>query len=107
MKTFTIGGLYFMVQYSDPDFLFLVPTSLVFLGRNMITSEQHPDLWYFQDADSYCQSGSIKPSAGDIDERGILYALTADQLTQVVDCEGLSEVILECRNRRSKAGLPN
>lgn len=108
MKELIIGGLYFMLQYADPDFLFLVPTPMVFLGRK-IDGEEEPEepLWVFQDSDSYCQLGPCDTqSTSEQDEQIKLYAVREKNLFQVVDFEGLRAALLECQARWFKAGKP-
>jgi hypothetical protein len=99
-----------MVWYADGDQLYLVPDSLVFVGKNAerSASDDGDDRWYFQDTDSYCTKGmftSIPPSpSGKSDEISVrVYRLRKDELTQVVDCEGLRAELAQCSERRSRA----
>jgi hypothetical protein len=108
MKSFTVGGLYFLVQYSDRRLLFPTPMPMIFIGKN-IEAREKPNSWYFQDTDSYCLMG-LYPNVRRNNRKkdsGELYAVNGNQLHQVVDCGGLAEVLLECRARRAKAGESN
>jgi hypothetical protein len=108
MKSFTVGGLYFLVQYSDPRLLIPAPMPMIFIGKN-IEGRDKPNSWYFQDTDSYCQMGpypNVRRNNRKKDN-GALYAVNDKQLHQVVDCRGLAEILLECGARRAKAGEPN
>lgn len=106
MKELIIGGLYFMLQYSDPDFLFPVPTPMVFLGRKIDEGEEPEEpLWFFQDSESFCQIGPYDTqSTSEQDERIELYAVREKNLFQMVDFEGLRAALLGCQSRWDKAG---
>src|SRR5208337_1006792 len=62
-REFVVGGLYFMLWYPDQENqadqsgLFLVPDSVVFVGRN-VDGDEERDTWYFQDTKSYCAYGA-------------------------------------------------
>jgi hypothetical protein len=117
MTTFEVGGLYFWLQYADGEDLFLVPESVVFLGTNLEPTGTE-DIWYFQDAKSYCVYGPETFSeAFDKEVSREEFAKVASEsvpttlvtlhrrdLCQVVDCEGLVKAASECAIRRSKAG---
>jgi hypothetical protein len=108
MKSFIVGGLYFMINYSDPRLLFPTPMSMIFIGKN-IDGEDGPNSWYFQDTDSYCSKGLFVNSRNinRKKDKARLYVVNDNQLHQVVDCGCLAEILLECRARRAKAGQPN
>lgn len=112
-QEFAIGELYFMLWYADQDDqadqsgLFLVPESLVFIGKNLEGDEQI-ETWYFQDTKSYCAYGAYPNNAetglGPDEYYGRLHALHQDDLFQIVDCRGLMEALAECVERRVKSG---
>jgi hypothetical protein len=119
MTDFVVGGLYFWIQYADRKRLFLVPESVVFLGKNLEPTETE-DLWYFQDAQSYCFYGP-ETFSEPFDEvtneelgkiiasetlRTKLVTLPRDNLYQVADCEGLAKAASECAMRRAKLAKP-
>lgn len=116
MSHFEVGGLYFWLEYADHERLFLVPGSLVFLGKNL---EQGviEDTWYFQDSRSYCFHGpwsfgepldeATKEKFDRLAEKSLptrLVMLRQSSLHEIVDCEGLATAASECARRRTKAG---
>ena len=113
MDQFVVGGLYFMTWYADQtdqscqDGLFLVPDSLVFIGKNLDADDDR-ETWYFQDTDSYCLLGAYPhhstPGRDQSDAR--IYSLHEEDLYQVVDCQGLAKVLMDCQARRLKADKP-
>jgi len=112
---FAVGALYFMLWYPDQknqnesSGLFLIPDSLVFVGKNVDEIEER-DTWYFQDTKSYCAYGAYpnnQSSGIESDEYyGRLYALHEEDLIQIVDCQGLIDALTKCMERRSKSGRP-
>lgn len=119
MTNFSVGGLYFWIQYADHERLFLAPESIIFLGKNL-ERNLTDDLWYFQDVKSYCIYGPetfSEPFDREITEVEFtkisgktppttLITLPKVNLYQVVDCEGLSKAASECATRRDDAGKP-
>jgi hypothetical protein len=114
-REFAIEGLYFMLWYPDQENqshqsgLFLVPDSVVFVGRN-VDGEEERDTWYFQDTRSFCAYGAYpnneREGLGPDDYYGRLYALHEEDLFQIVDCKGLIEAASECMARWAKKGKP-
>jgi hypothetical protein len=114
-RDFATDGLYFMIWFSDQENqsdqsgLFLIPDSLVFVGKN-VDGDEECDTWYFQDTKSFCAFGAYPHNAdaglGPDDYYGRLYALHEEDLSQIVDCQGLIEVISQCITRRKTAGKP-
>jgi hypothetical protein len=116
MLNFSIGDLYFWIQFADSDRLFLVPRALVFLGKNL-ESPSFPDMWYFQDAKSYCVYGPedfLEPFEREVTEEEFakiaggtvpttLVTLKEENLYQIVDCGGLAKAAADCASRRAKA----
>ena len=116
---FSVGGLYFWIQYADCERLLLVPESVVFLGKNLEANTSE-DTWYFQDSRSYYVYGPETYSAPfdrEITEKEFakmtavspsttLVTLQKNNLYQVVDCEGLARAALECAMRRAAAEKP-
>ncbi len=119
MKNFDVGGLYFWIQYADHERLFLVPESVVFLGKNL-EANLTEDMWYFQDSRSYCVYGPetySEPFDKEVTEEEFaeiasaklpttLVTLQRNNLYEVVDCEGLAKAASECALRRANAGKP-
>ncbi|GEM_PF-5287538 len=84
---------------------FLTPS--FFVERNLDTGLEG-ERWYFQDTRSYCKYGSypIDHVEGLAEDElvGQLVCLREQDLFQIVDCEGLAKVVLECAQRRRAAG---
>jgi len=109
MREFVSGGLYFMVWYADEGRRYLVPDSLVFIGRNLFPDDYPDDRWFFQDSDSYCTTGRLLDRMS-VEERdsgeshGRLVSLRENDLDQIVDLQGLIEELRECEARRVERG---
>jgi hypothetical protein len=116
MTQFEVGGLFFMLWYPDQadqakqDGLFLVPDSIVFIGKNLEPLEQDDDKgesWWFQDTESFCKIGPYPQHRDTLQEKGgRLIRLYERDLYQVVDCNGLARVLSECTTRRVRAAKP-
>jgi len=114
-REFALGGLYFMIWFPDQQNqrdqsgLFLVPDSLVFIGKN-VDGDEECNTWYFQDTKSFCAFGAYPNNAdaglGPDDYYGRLYALHEEDLFQIADCEGLIDVVSQCIARRKRLGKP-
>jgi hypothetical protein len=95
---------------ADQSGLFLVPDSIVFVGRN-VDGDEDRDTWYFQDTKSYCDYGAYpnnqSAGLGPDDYYGRLYALHEGDLSQIVDCQGLIDVMSQCIARRKRLGRPD
>ena len=110
---FVHGGLYFMLWYpdqqnqADQSGLFLVPDSVVFVGKN-VDSDEERDTWYFQDTKSFCAFGAYPNNRTEGLEPdnyyGRLYALNQEDLCQIADCQGLIDVLSKCIARRKSSG---
>ena len=107
--SFTNGELYFMCWYPDAEQLCLAPDSLVFVGKNVEEpADDNEDRWYFQDTNSYCTKGVFTgipatPSGSSAAISVHVYRLRAQELTQIVDCNGLRLEIARCIKRRGAA----
>lgn len=55
---FAVGEPYFLLHYFDQDCKFPVVTTLVFIGKNLEMACTKDDLWFFQDPESYLNSGA-------------------------------------------------
>jgi hypothetical protein len=118
MTNFEVGGLYFWIQYADREQLFLVPRSVVFLGKNLNPTVTG-DNWSFQDTESHRVYGPetySQASGREVTEEEFaqtarkalpttLLTLQEGNLCSIVDCEGLAKAASDCAERRSKAGM--
>jgi hypothetical protein len=99
MTDYAIGTSYFRIWYADDARLYLVPDSLIFVGRNI--EERNRDTWFFQDASSYLQLGAY-PNHSDCDDPELsarVYFLHEEDLYQIVDLQGLQLEAEECADR--------
>ena len=106
MNAFKVGELYFMIWHADDAKRYLVPDSVVFVGKNLESDQGTEDAWYFQDTDSFCTrgaySGSTPPNAKDEQPETRLYRLRYEELSQIVDSAGLAEELARCSARRAQ-----
>ena len=124
MTPFRIGNLYFRIQFADRERLLLIPTAMIFVGKNILPRatkhcELSSDLWYFQDPRSYHEHGApdfLEQSREETTKRELrrpeddqltaeLFALPIESLDEVVDCDALAENAVECAKRRQTQGL--
>jgi hypothetical protein len=107
MDDFKVGELYFMIWHADDAKRYLVPDSVVFVGKNLESDQGTEDAWYFQDTDSFCargaHSGTAPPNANDEQPETRLYRLRYEELSQIVDSVGLAEELARCSARRAHA----
>ncbi len=95
---FVIGNAYFMLSYLDKDFRYPSITTLVFLGEN-IEGDEAADLWFFQDAESYLNSGPYTGMAREVEiesdrEQGIsaqVFDFNEAQLLNLLTMQELKE----------------
>jgi|ERR1700687_448998 hypothetical protein len=118
MTDFQVGGLYFWIQYADREQLFLLPRSVVFIGKNLDPTVTG-DSWSFQDTEShriygpetYSQAFDREVTEQEIAEIArkalptTLVTLQTGNLCSIVDCEGLAKAASDCAIRRAKAGM--
>ncbi len=107
MNEYKVGELYFMLWYGDEAKRYLVPDSVVFIGKNLESDNSAEDAWYFQDTDSFCVRGaypsSMPPSTKDEQPETRLYRLRHEELSEIVDSVGLAEELKRCSERRLQA----
>lgn len=104
MSNFRVGELYFMIWHPDAARKYLVPDSIVFLGKNLESDQASKDAWYFQDTDSFCTHGPAidpkSPGPGPSQADSRVYRLLEEDLPQVVDSNGLAAELTRCAERR-------
>jgi hypothetical protein len=104
---FKVGELYFMIWHADDAKKYLVPDSVVFVGKNLESGQATEDAWYFQDTDSFCArgaySGTTPLNATDEQPETRLYRLRYEELSQIVDSVSLAEELARCSARRAQA----
>jgi len=107
MDDFKVGELYFMIWHADDTKKYLVPDSVVFVGKNLENGHATEDAWYFQDTDSFCTRGAYMGTtplnATDEQPETRLYRLRYEELSQIVDSAGLAEELARCSTRRAQA----
>jgi hypothetical protein len=107
IREFDIGDLYFRISYADSEKHFLVPEPLVFVGKSLDLN-QRVQTWHFQDVASYCKLGTDPEHSGrGSSSRVRLVRVLEGELQQIVSCQGLSDEVLACIQRRSEGGQPS
>ena len=96
-ERFIVGDVYFRVKYADHPKKFPLCESLLFIGKNL-SDEDTEDVWYFQFADSCAKQGPILETSGG-DRR--VACLTENELTDMLDDQGLLAELSAARRRRS------
>jgi hypothetical protein len=106
MNEFKVGELYFMIWHADDSKRYLVPDSVVFLGKNLESDHALEDAWYFQDTDSFCTRGpalgSTPLKSANAQPETRIYRLRSEELTQIVDSGGLVDELIRCSERRAR-----
>ena len=98
MVDFRIGDVYYQVYFQDRDFAYPILWSFVFLGMNVL-EEEESDAWYFQDCQSFVESGSFVKNKS---EECTVLALTEAAAKDMLDLKGMILTLTDAASRRSK-----
>ena len=91
------GATYFIVSYTDKDFLIPIIETLVFLGRN-VRGEPNGKL-YFQDAESYVHEGPYPQTTTDQQE---LFTFPDHGLGSILELDETVEELQRCLARKQQ-----
>lgn len=101
---FIVGNFYFDLHYNSPRSHVPEIWTLFYLGTNIYDDKnkkkKHKEEYYFQDAESYEQKGSILEKGNYKD--CFIYALKEDQLTMIFDLNGLIVQLDELKHKIPK-----
>lgn len=99
-EPFEVGSCYFMLSYYDEAMQFPLIESFIFVGRNLDDGEDDFDeatRWFFQDPDSYFESGAF-PNI-DVNANPRIIVISPDTIELVLDKERLCRALLEVVDR--------
>ena len=93
MTSYVANRVYYRVTYSDVQGAYPQVESFVFIGKNL-SDEDETDAWYFQPAQDFIKRGR----AGTVDGQPVTI-LEESALSEMLDVDGLGEVLLEAQSR--------
>ena len=94
---FIKGEVYFRLKFPDPEMLYPLIDSFVYIGVNLSDQDQE-DSWYFQFADGYGKFGSVVDTH--LGDRKVL-VLKKEQLEEMFNTGSLVTALQSAKWRRN------